>query len=747
MCSSECGMKVSIFPDGHLRLNGNPDNPMNRGGLCPRAFLAETLRLSKERVVTPLRRLGFRGEGRFVPISWDEAFTGIADSLNLIRTRYGAESLTMLFGEKPDHDMAWDFAAFYGTPNIFDHNSLCDTNRRLGFAGLFGSNQERPLPDLQRPLLTDNGVRTQHDCRLLLLFGENPAEARRFYWLWPCIREAQRAGMKLVVVDPYRSASARMADTWLPIRPGTDAALLLFLLRDLLELSHIAPNVLDQRFLHERATGFEELKALILTSRRDPRNGLVFHTLPWAAHCCGLPVKALRALARDVENIRPWCGMVGMNGVAHHADGFLATQLLGVLIAATGMLDVPGGLMLRDMPSLARPVDYFIQRLGKQWFRQKDLFGISSTARHGVVSAIPGDILQGISLKKGPFAGEHYFTRGLFVLHGNPFLTAPESQLWVKAVTEKDGRGRYQLFSFVVCSTTLNETARYADYVLPLTHFLERQGLVLQETVNPVLALRERVVPPPVGCLAPLALFQGLARYLFPDLGIPWSLGARSDDELCNTELAPLAQQFEGLSPCRWLRMHGGLLSMPARYRKYSLSGWKGANNYNLFPAALANWHQRVFMATDCEDFDVQWPVNAPKGLGNRIFHLISGRNRWHTHSLTQALWPEGSPHRKLFLIMNTQDARVLSLHEGDAVRIRNERGDGQVALLHLSNAIRRGVLRGTHGWGRADGKSQEGIYNINYLTQAKAIDCITGNALFGDLRVVLERVSHRNVC
>ncbi len=124
MCSSECGLLVSGDPSAGLRLAGNPASPMSRGGLCPKAALAESLRRFPGRLRTPLKRVGPRGEGLFRPASWEEALEDISRRLRAARELYGPESLTILFGEKPDHDMVYDFAAMYGTPNVLDHNSL-----------------------------------------------------------------------------------------------------------------------------------------------------------------------------------------------------------------------------------------------------------------------------------------------------------------------------------------------------------------------------------------------------------------------------------------------------------------------------------------------------------------------------------------------------------------------------------------------------------------------------------------------
>lgn len=173
---------------------------------------------------------------------------------------------------------------------------------------------------------------------------------------------------------------------------------------------------------------------------------------------------------------------------------------------------------------------------------------------------------RGVSLTKGPFAGGKYVTKSLLAVHTNPLLTAPESALWRKALTERDRDTpeEYRLGLFVVNATLMNETARYADWVLPMAHFLERQGVVWQETGNPVFALREAVAEPPAGVLSPLVLWKALASATFPGKKPRGTLAAENDDAWCDAVLAPLAEYFGGVFPLR-VASRARRLSVPAR--------------------------------------------------------------------------------------------------------------------------------------------------------------------------------------
>ncbi|MBO4297068.1 MAG: molybdopterin-dependent oxidoreductase [Desulfovibrio sp.] len=774
MCSSECGLLVSAGPGG-LVLEGDPRHPVNRGKICPKLALAEALRRHPKRLTSPLKRVGARGEGRFAPCSWDEACGLCGKALQDLARDFGPESLAVLFGEKPDHDMVYDFAGLFGTPNVLDHNSLCDASRRLAFAGVYGRGQERPLPDLARPLLAGsiagkagdagrNGaeLRFRHDCRLLVLFGENPAEATRFRWLWEGIRQAQKAGMKLVVVDPCRTGTARAADLWLPARPGSDAAILLCLLAQVLA----DPAALDMAFIARHGRRFAELRDLVLARRLDPASGLAVGSLPWACQKADLPLEAMEALVRDVKAIRPFCAMAGMNGVAHSPDGFLACETLAVLIAVCGCLDVPGGLVLRGSLPLASPKARLERALGEARFLHKDIYGAYPGAAHGVFARIPRDVEEGVQLVRGPFAGRRYALRGLVCVHGNPLLTAPESGAWRRMLLAREGAG-YLLRHVSVHATVLNETARFADLVFPMAHFLERQGVCLHETPAPAVGLREAVAEPPKGVLRPLEVWKKLARACVPGPAphspLPGALGACCDDEWCNALLAPLAafggqgDLFEGRTPCDWLRSQGGFAEWPCLYRKYERDGFGTPDGkIDLAPASLIRFYAALDAGQEhgvaaCPLASANDPASgedaslegAPDGTaGSAPFLLVTGRSPLHTHTATQDCYPRESSARSLRLLVNVHDARRLGLVRDAWVRLRGGRGASVAARVLPTPDLRPGLLRCQHGWGTDPSllaHPLDGSFNVNELTLAERFDPWTGNAWFGCMEVFLE--------
>lgn len=748
MCSSECGLLASISTAGRVMVSGNPAHPMNAGDMCPKALMAESLRCSPDRLARPLKRVGARGEGRFEPVSWNEALTDIADRLGTLKRTHGAEALTVLFGEKPDHDVVYWFAQGFGTPNILDHNSLCDTSRRLGFSLTYGDDQERPLPDLQRPLLTDAGLRQTHDCRLLVLFGENPADARRFFWLWSGIRAAKKEGMQLVVVDPFKTRTADLADRWLPIKVGEDGALILAILRYVIECDGHTGKYLDWTFINSYTHGFDELKKDLLTEACDPQNGELLYSINWAAAKTGIAASTIVALAHDMGSIKPACAMVGMNGVAHHYNGFQTTRALAILIAITGNLDVPGGLHLRLRPPLRSLKDDLACALGDQMGKHKDRYSTFPLATHGVTARVPSDILDGIHLHSGPAAGHTYSTRGMFIIHHNPLLTAPESQAWIDAFTARDDQGEYRLELLVFNDIVINDTGLYADYVLPMAHFFERQGVCINETINPVVSLRSAVTNPPAGCRTPRDLYHDLARNMGKCGNYENLFCTENDDDWCDYILEPLLPSCNGASPTERLRMQGGLLALPTRYRKYRDYG------FNTTTGHVELVSERIRQASDIglthypaglvyEPCVAHDSATSPASSdGHRHFHLITGRSYLHSHSITQNL---DLPARYRFpvLLINDVEAAECGFVEGETVAVRNARGDEIRATLQRTPRLIRGIVRGQHGFGATSpflSAKVNGTYNVNQLTDRHNVHPISGNVGFGDTIVTLHK-------
>jgi thiosulfate reductase/polysulfide reductase chain A len=733
MCSSECGVLLKKHGKKDVVIVGDNENPMNRGKLCPKAQYTMKLRNAPDRVGYPLKRVGRRGGGRFEPIGWDRLFLEIADKIGEIHCRYGPESMAMLFGEKPDHDPYYLFAKCFGTPNIFDHNSLCDTNRRFGFCHTYGKFQERPLPDLQRPLVTENGLRTEHDCRLLVLFGENPAEARRFLWLWDGIQKAKKNGMKLIVVDPFRTKTAELADHWIQILPGSDNALLFSITRYIIEFDRIYGIYLDRHFIEHHTHGWRAFRDKLMENRLDDQNGLVMYSPEWACQKSGVSPEIIKNLAHEIGSVKPMAAMGGMNGMAHHENGFQAFRMLAALIAVTGNLDVPGGLHLRQ-PMLVKR--YPKINNGKH----KDIDGGYPLATQGIVARIPENILNGVKIRTKRHRDFSYSLRSLWVTHGNPLLTAPDTNGWVRAFTATDPvrKDRYLLNLLVVNDIFLHDTAFYADYVLPIAHFLERQGIVEFETLAPAVGLRQKVLPLFRECRSPLEIVKGIAGRMKDDRRFEELMALKTDDDWCNHLLSDL---FDYSSPIDELRKLGGLYQKPAGYKKYLSQGFDTpSGKVELISETIVKCNEiHGTNYSSLPAYEEKTPSTFERS--SDVFRLITGRSLFHTHSLTQNV--SNIKDNCPFFLMNNEDAEKHDIRDGMNIEIENGHGWRVKGIVKISSYLRQGVIRARYGWG---GRSpflenidkKEHFYNINLLTDASMFDPLTGNSGFGDVYVRL---------
>ncbi len=755
MCSSECGLVAHVRDGQVVGVFGDEGHPMSHGGLCPRAFGAPELVHATDRIRRPLKRVGERGEGRFEEVSWEQALDAIARELVAQKRAEGAHSLLVQFGEKPDHDLVYRFANAYGTPNVLDHDSICDSSRRTGFMYTYGARHHRPLPDLNRPLTTQEGVREQHDCRYLLLVGENPLEATRFFYLHDGIRQALREGMHLTVADPFRTATAELAQDWLAVRPGTDLALALTLLRYLVE--HDDPGdparrYLDHQFIRERTTGFDELKRFLLGAGER-------FTPAWGEEKTGVAAATLARVAHEFGLAKPAAAMVGMNGVGHHTNGFSTTRAVAMMIALTGNLDVPGGVALAPQAELSSAEVHGTSLLPPgQAERHKDLFAGYPLAYRGVKAKDPADMLDGVRLTHGPHAGERYRIRSLLVIHGNPLINAPGSHRWHEALTRREGDGRYAVRLTVFNDTQLNDTGLYADWVLPMASFLERQGLCRTYVNEPSVSLRDPVLGPlhqartPLGWLKPLA--EACVRHGDRDLegAIPYP----DDDAWCDALLAGcpgLPWHENGVAPdgarltVAWLRAHGGTALWPARYRKYELldtpSG-KVELRSGAIDAANARFGTGYEPLIGYEEN--RWSPTHPEyaALSREYpFQLVTGRSYQHTGSATQNVPSLLKRRREPKVQLNPKDAQALKVNDGDWVIVRNPLGAQIRSRAEVTEKMRPGVVRATHGWGQRSKHLTHAAgqgYNVNQLTDDANVNPVSGNAGLGDMMVAIER-------
>jgi anaerobic selenocysteine-containing dehydrogenase len=436
-CPDACSLTYEV-EDGRVRtVDGNSSNPVTGGYICAKVRRLPEALYGPERVGHPVLRTGAKGEGGFRRVSWDEALDRIAGEFRRVRDEVGGEAILPFS---------------YGGSNGFLSQDTTDARlfRRLGASRLARAVCAAPTGRATLGLYGNMAGVSYPDyvhARLIVVWGANPSASG--IHLVPFIREAQKRGARLVVVDPRRTKLARHADRHLAVRPGTDLPLALALLRGL-----FAGGAADEEFLRSHASG-----AGVLRERAEP------WTPARAAEVCGVEAGEIEAFAGEYASARPAVIRCGW-GLERNRNGGSAAAAVLALPAVGGKFGVRGG-------------GYTMSNSPAWGLRADTAAGEPEPGTRIINMNQLGRCLV------GPLDPP---LRALFVYNCNPLATMPNQE------AVRRGLRREDLFT-VVFDSFLTDTARHADVVLPAAAFPERRELARGYGAY-ALQHAERVVSP-----------------------------------------------------------------------------------------------------------------------------------------------------------------------------------------------------------------------------------------------------------
>ncbi|MFZ5815563.1 MAG: molybdopterin-containing oxidoreductase family protein [Bacillota bacterium] len=613
-CSSHCGMLVHVKNGRVWKAEGHPDHGQNKGKLCARAHAVLTQVYDPDRLTQPLKRVG----DRFEPISYEQALDEIAEKLAAILKAHGPGAF--FIGQNPRPLGAFygvRFAHALGSPNTLTHNASCNTSLAAGYSAVFGAT---PGADLARS-------------KYIVLMGRNPAEGIKTGYT-SALAKAIASGAKVVVIDPRQSVSAGLATEWLPIRPGTDLALLLAIAHLL-----ISEKLYDEAFVAEQTTGFDRLAEAV-----QP------YTPAWAAGITGIDTGTITRLALELAAAKPsavidpsWKGGFGYN----YANSTETARMVGIVNALLGNPGKPGGLTFSSGPALGS--------LDPELHPNPPKPKVARVDGAGVPGEFPLAPSQGLPHLLAQKAKEGKVKAGL-IRHHNPVRNFPDPQHM--------SEGFSALELLVVVDPYLSETAMLAHCVLPEPSFLEREEIV-EAYSGPSVAMRTRVVekvhPETRGFEE---IITGLARRLGVDPYFNFTL-----DELNAARLAPLGITLDEL------RQKGAIKLAAAPAAGGPLKFKTGSGKVEF---ASAKFEKAGFSAVPT------WipPKVAPSGLNPRQFRLIHGKQGYHTHSASlnnPYLLQITRDYDGERLWINAGRAAALGIADGDLVVVRSDRATGTV--------------------------------------------------------------------
>jgi anaerobic selenocysteine-containing dehydrogenase len=473
-CEAACGLLAYVDRDAMRirKFEGNPLHPASRGRNCAKGPATINQIHDPERILHPLKRLGRRGEGRWQRVSWDQVLDDIGARIRAA-LREGRRNEVMYHVGRPGHERSMDrVLKAWGIDGHNSHTNVCSSSARLGYA--LWSGYDRPSPDHAR-------------AKFILLLSAHLESGHYFNPHAQRIIDGKMAGAKLAVMDPRLSNTASMADYWLPTYPGSEAAVLLAMANVVLDegladLEFVEKWTNWRQYLAARLPGTEPTFPAFLSALREEYRAF---TPEFAEAESGVPRDRILAVARLVGRARgAFASHVWRGTASGNLGGWQVSRCLQLLTVLTGSVGTPGGTSPHAWNKY-KPVFWEEPPPQKEW--NELLFPNEWPLSHYEMS-----FLLPHFLKEGRGKLDVYFTRVY-----NPVWTNPDGLTWVEVLRDEARVGLH-----AALTPTWNETAIFADYVLPMGHAGERHDIQSQETQSgkwvsfrqPVLrAARERM--------------------------------------------------------------------------------------------------------------------------------------------------------------------------------------------------------------------------------------------------------------
>ncbi|MHA3022637.1 molybdopterin-dependent oxidoreductase [Mycobacterium sp. BMJ-28] len=688
LCEAHCGIHVTVTDGKVSRIEGNPDDVFSKGYICPKATAMGALHHDPDRLRTPMRRVG---DG-FEPVGWDEAFAEIGVRLRRIRKAHGVRSLGMYLGNPAAHSSG----AAYGlllrlallTPNFFSASSIDQMPHEYAAWRVFGSNMLIPITDIDR---------TQR----LVIIGANPAVSNGSLSIMPGAKRRIKAvrdrGGKVVVIDPRRTETARLADQHVAVRPGGDLYLLLGILHVLIE-----ENLCDTAVVDGQASGWAELAALVGNAAPDA-----------VAERAGVDADTIRALAREHAAAES-AAMYARIGICQQETGTLVSWLVMVINAVTGNLDRAGGTMfstpILDVPRAARYVPVGHGRWSDRSGRHKSFR-----------AELPAVVMADEMLTPGE--GQ---IRAMITYAGNPVSSIPQAGRLDEALSNLD--------LYVAVDMYVTETTRHADFILPPVSPLEREDVALLTTIFSVrnnIRFQHRSFDPPADALEDWQILSRLTMELLPapirQLLAP--VRTRLIEFANPLRLAGLA-----LLTGPYGRIRNGRKGITMRGLRSSTGGVDLGPLQPRLGKVIATGDRKVALApAEFVDAAAAYLGRHDDGAARTYDLQLIGRRQLRSNNS----WLHNVPtmtggNNKCTALMHPDDARTRGLGQGDTVRVTSAVGEIEVPL-DISEDIRAGTVAVPHGWGHQGtgwrhARALPGA-NVNVLHDPARVDAFTGTA------------------
>ena len=733
LCEATCGLEIRTRGREVVGIRGDAEDVFSRGFICPKGYAVKELDADPDRLRAPL----VKRNGRFQPVSWDDAFGEIDRRLTPILNERGRDAVAVYLGNPSAHSMQLAvynqvFLRALASKNIYSASTVDQMPKQVAVGLLFGTVLSAPVPDIDR---TD----------YLLVLGADPFVSNGSLMTAPDVpgrlRAIRQRGGRIVVIDPRRSRTACEASEHHQIRPGTDAYFLFGIVHTL-----FAEGLVRLGRLAEHVAGVDAVAAMARDFAPEP-----------VARRCGVAADVIRRLARELAATER-AVVYARIGTCTQEFGTLTSWLVDVVNVLTGHLDQPGGALF-TRPATGAPHTRGTPGRGK---------GVRFGRRHSRVRQAPevyGELPAACLAEEIETGGDGQ-VRALITIAGNPVLSTPNGARLDAALATLEFMLSLDIF--------VNETTRHADVILPGLSPLEQSHydvLLRQLAIRNVATYSPLVFDPPPGQQPEwrtLLRLTGVVTGQGPNADVDalddFVIGQRVDLEV-GAPASPIHGRDAGeilaaLAPRRGPERHLDLMLRTGPYGDAF-----GARPNGLTLAALeARPHGIDFGPLEPRIPEVlRTPSGkielAPPALVADVDRLRAGLTRAAAGMLligrrdlrSNNSWMHNAPvlvkgKARCTMLVHPSDAERLGLTDGGVARVTSRAGAVAVPV-EVSDAIMPGVVSIPHGWGHDLPGIQLGVatahagVNCNRLVDELVLDPLSGNAVLNGVPVAVEPV------
>ena len=687
---------------------------------CPRGMNYTETFLSDKRLKYPMKRVGKRGEGKFKRISWDEAIKTIVNEWIRIREKYGPGSryvnyATGNMGIMRGYAMAKHLLALDG--GFLDYyNSYSDACTTIATPYTYGTE------------ITGNSLTELKESSLIILCGHNPAETRFGDFLWH-LKEAKKAGVKIIAIDPRFSDTAKtIADEWIGIRPGTDSALI-----DAMAYVIYEKSLHDKEFLDKFCIGFDEehmpegiKSGESYVSYLKGKNDGILKTPKWAEEITGVSAEKIEKLAKEYASAKPAAFIQGW-GSQRHSNGEQSVRSSTLIACMTGNVGVAGG---------------WAGGKGEVKGHEKPKFPQAKNPYQGKIPVFlwPDAIFRGTEMTSDEdgiigSAGLDSNIKMILNLAGNMLVNQhSDVNRTIKILKDES------LCEFIVCSDLfMTPSAKFADILLPGTSMFENENITRPWMYGDFLLYNNKVIDPLHESRFEYDWLRDVAR----ELGLfeKFSMGGKSLRGYLEYIYEDLRIRETELPSFSSFMSNGGY---KYKNNKTYIAFSKQIEDPINYPFPTPTGKIEIFSK---RLYDMEKPDEIPaipkyvpsfEGVGDNKkekypLQLIGWHTKRRTHSTHDSNEKLSSLEAQKLWI-NSFDARQRGIFDGDEVEVYNDRGRIKI-IAHVTQKIIKGVVGMPQGaWYEADDKGCDKGGSINVLTTSKPTPLAKGNPQHSNL-------------